>query len=155
MAVVWRIRDRLAGANRVRSIEPTGAKSVLLISKVRPERVWRVNLIDMLRGIDRRGQKAGTLSRNEPRNAVNASNFTPSDSRPDSMFDCTRGLRSNYTRFSRVRSAKELTFSRSSTVRNLFPTRPTNPARLLLSYREIFLIDRGSFNSFVEKYSFL
>lgn len=33
------------------------------------------------------------------------------DSRPDSMFDCARGLRSNYARFSRVRSAKELTFS--------------------------------------------
>lgn len=51
------------------------------------------------------------MSRNEPRNACNASNFTPTDSRPDSMFDCARGLRSNYARFSRVRSAKELTFS--------------------------------------------
>lgn len=56
-------------------------------------------------------------------NACNASNFTPTDSRPDSMFDCARGLRSNYARFSRVRSAKELTFSTFTIpFRNLFPT---------------------------------
>lgn len=84
--------------------------------------------------IDRRGQKTETSPRNGPRNAGNASNFTPGHSRPDSMFDCARGLRSNYTRFSRVRSTKE-----SWPFRHRWPfVIRFRPER----YREILLIDR-------------
>lgn len=91
-------------------------------------------------------------------NACNASNFTPTDSRPDSMFDCARGLRSNYARFSRVRSAKELTFSTFTIpFRNLFPTndrvqRDTNSHQrhLLPLYKsEIILLDRIQPSSFL------
>mgnify|MGYP004592230355 CR=1 FL=1 len=93
-----------------RADRPARCQVVRLISRTVIEGVsLSVNLtaVACLVAIDRRGQKTGTSSRNGPRNAGNASNFTPGNSRPDSMFDCARGLRSNYTRFSRVRSTKE------------------------------------------------
>lgn len=102
------------------------------------------------------------MSRNEPRNACNASNFTPTDSRPDSMFDCARGLRSNYARFSRVRSAKELTFS-TFTILFVICFRPTIafrdykfPPTLLIALvqRDIILLRSIRASSFLPSFLF-
>lgn len=72
------------------------------------------DLIENGRGIDRGCKKPWSLSRNEPRNAGNASNFTPGDSRLDSVSIVPADYEA-ITAASPARSAKELTFSTSPT----------------------------------------